>query len=71
MEPIYVDAAVAAVEDALGRHLCVTQLARWVRLTKRLVERPLDNWALLTERVYALVVCRRQQLAFRPPGRIH
>ena len=68
--PEEVGAVVAAIEDALARHLSAIPLARWARLAKRLVEKPLANWALLTDRLYALVVFRRQQLAFRPPGRI-
>ena len=70
MEPAPVDAAVAAIEDAVDRHLGVHLLARWVKLTRGMVERPFNNWELLTERIYGLLVLRRQQLAFRPPGRI-
>ena len=70
MEQAPVDAAVAAIEANLDRHLSAPLLARWAQLTKLLVERPLKNWALLTERLYGLLVLRRQQLAFRSPGRI-
>ena len=77
MEPVVVDAAVAAIVYSFQRHLSAPLLARWMRLSLglnerrlRLVVTPYTNWALFAKRLHDHLAVHRHKYAFRPPGLI-